>query len=125
VGGYGAYKHSNYDYGFMNHAYEIKHNYWVFGARGAYHFDFYDMNGQEFFKKFDVYAGIFMGFSYDAVSYDSTFEGSHLDDEFDNDLSFRNDLFVGCRYLFTDNFAVFAEAGYSVSNLSAGISFLF
>lgn len=126
LGGYGAYKHSSYDYSWgTSHKSEINYNYWVFGARGAYHFDFYDMNGQEFFEKFDVYAGVFLGFSYDAVNYNGNDEGTFLEDTFENELSFRNDLFVGCRYEFSETFGVFAEAGYSVSNLSAGISFLF
>lgn len=122
VGGYGAYKHSNYDYAWAGSPKtKVKYNYLVFGGRGAYHFDFYDMNGQEFFNKFDVYAGVFVGFSYDAVKVNDNFES----DEFDNELNFRNDLFVGCRYEFSETFGVYAEAGYGISNLSAGLSFLF
>lgn len=119
LGGYVAYMHSSYD----AYIYDYNFNYFVFGARGIYHFDFYAMNNNEFFNKFDVYAGVFAGFSYDAVN----FEGNDHDllDEYDNKLSFRNDLFVGCRYEFSETFGVYAEAGYGISNLSAGISLLF
>jgi hypothetical protein len=115
IGGYGAYKRSNYNYGLD----EYSLNYWVFGARGAYHFDFYDMNGLEFFKHFDVYAGVFAGFSSENI--DSDINGGDLDDE----LNFRNDLFAGARYNFTENIGVFGEVSYGINNLVFGIDFLF
>lgn len=118
LGGYVAYKHSSFDYIYS----DVSYNYFVFGARGIYHFDFYSMNNSEFFNHFDVYAGAFLGFSYDAINYD----GQHSElIEIENSLSFRNDIFIGCRYKFTESIGVHAEAGYGVSNLTAGISFLF
>jgi hypothetical protein len=115
LGGYAGYKHSNYDYG----TYEYKYNHWIFGVRGAYHFDFYDMNGIDFFNQFDVYAGVFAGFMIDNDDWN--------DDLSDPDygLSFRNDLFAGARYNFIENIGVFTEVGYGINYFVFGIDFLF
>lgn len=116
IGGQGAYKRSHYDYGTNKYTYK----YWVVGARGAYHFDFYDLNGLEFFNHFDVYAGIFAGFSIDNV-----YSDTDLDGDLENEFSFRNDLFAGARYNFTENLGVFGELSYGINNLVIGIDFLF
>ncbi len=120
VGGYFAFKHSNYDYGYWGTNYDLKYNYWVFGGRAAYHFDFYEMNGDDFFNQFDVYAGVFLGFGINTVKYDSSWGI-----DFDNDFFIREDMFVGCRYKFSDNLSVFSELSYGISWLSGGVSFLF
>jgi len=116
VGGYGAYKHSSYKYS----SYKYKINYWIAGARAAYHFDFYDLTSNDLFNKFDVYAGAFIGLSFDSNDYDGI---NHLG--LDDGVSFREDFFVGCHYKFTDNFGVYAETGYSFAYLSGGLSFFF
>lgn len=124
IGGYLAYKHSRYyTYTYENGTYvgrsdsKNKCNYYVFGGRATYHFDFYDMNHNNFFNYFDVYAGVFLGFSYDVFKYENA--------DTKRELCLRHDLFVGCRYMFSDSFGAFAEAGYGINYLSTGITYVF
>jgi len=125
VGGFGAYKHSSYDYyGYDNqgvaHKYDVNYNYWVVAGRAAYHFDFYAMNHNDFFRYFDVYAGVVAGLRFTGNNYEGDYDVT-LEDK----THFLNDLFAGCRYQFSDGLAVYAETSYNVSILSIGVSFLF
>jgi len=118
AGGFAAYKHSSYSY--PQYDYDINYNYWVVAARAAYHFDFYAMNHNDFFRYFDVYAGAIAGLRFVGNNYNGT-DNSHLEKK----TRYINDLFAGCRYQFSDGLAVYAETSYNVSILSIGVSFLF
>ena len=84
--------------------------YTSIGVRGAYHFNFIEVNN------LDVYAGPMI--SFDIVSFNN--------DRFDSlDSRPSGSIFAGARWYFTDNFGVFAEAGYGVSFLSLGAAFRF
>ncbi len=95
--------------------YTQKWNYTVVGARGAYHY-----NGFISVPQLDPYGGAMLG--YNIVSYSATgdYTGSNA---YGSGLGFS--LFVGGRWFFSDNLAAFAELGYGVSILNAGISFKF
>ena len=84
--------------------------YTAVGVRGAYHY-----NGLEV-ENLDVYGGTML--SYNSVSYSN--------DAFSS-LSGRlgATIFVGGRYYFTEQFGVYAEAGYGVAFLQLGASYRF
>ncbi len=85
-----------------------KWTYTIVGIRGAYHYSGLDV------EDLDVYAGLMV--SYNILS----FTGAR---------SFGSKPgatgFLGGRWFFAENFAVFAEASYGVAYLSAGISIKF
>jgi len=82
----------------------------VIGPRGLFHYQFVD--------KLDTYAGLMIG--YDIVSF------SHTDDNYPlSGSGFYSTFFIGARYYFTSNIAVFGELGYGVSPLQLGLSYKF
>lgn len=82
------------------------HNVFV-GVRGALHYTFVD--------KLDTYAGLMMG--YKIVSSNV----NHLK----ANSTFASDYYLGARYYFASNLAVFAEVGWYVSNFNVGIALKF
>ena len=102
VGGYAAYllrKSSADDYNVGD---------FVIGPRGLFHYQFVD--------NLDTYAGVMLG--YDVVSYSN--KNADLGGS-----DFYTTFFVGARYYFTSNVAVFGELGYGVSPLQLGFTFKF
>ena len=93
-------------------------DYWktsttVIGVRGALHYAFVD--------KLDTYTGLMLG--YNIVSWkwlSSTYSGSG---NATSDSYFS--WFLGARYYFKDNLAVFAELGYGAANMNIGLSLKF
>jgi hypothetical protein len=77
----------------------------VIGARAAFHY--------QFAEKLDTYAGGLIG--YDLRSYDSANTSS----------PFNPGIFVGARYYITDFIGLFAETGFGVNVLEAGLAFKF
>lgn len=82
--------------------------YYILGFRGAYHF-----NGLNV-ENLDVYGGAML--SLNIASYD----GPGDIDTFPS-----GTIYVGGRWYFTENFGVFAEAGYGVAFLTLGAAFRF
>lgn len=127
VGGFGSYKHSNYD----AYGWETKYNYWIIGGRAAYHFDFYTMNRNDFFNYFDVYAGVMGGVKIQNGKEDGHYNESPYYDEHarHDDLDETKpivDVFAGCRYNFSENLGAFAETSVNGNSfLRIGVSFLF
>lgn len=99
--GFKTYKYSNND----------KWSYTIIGVRGAYHY-----NGLEV-ENLDVYGGVMA--SYNILSYDDNQYGGF--GSYGSRPSATG--FVGGRWYFTQNFGVFAEAGYGVAYLTIGVSF--
>jgi hypothetical protein len=87
---------------------EYTWRYFIIGARAAYHF-----NGLNV-ENLDVYGGAML--SLNIASYD----GPGDIDSFPS-----GSVYVGGRWYFTENFGVFAEAGYGVAFLTLGASFRF
>lgn len=108
LGGYLGYK--GYTSNRFDNGNRYKYNYTIIGARGAFHYIGLNV------ENLDVYGGVML--SLNIASFDGDFE---------NNLSTRpsGSIFVGGRWYFTENFGVFAEAGYGVSFLSVGASFRF
>lgn len=105
LGGFLGYKTYSYDYFGGND----KWTYTVIGVRGAYHY-----NGLNV-ENLDLYGGAMV--SYRIVSYSGSV-GSYGSKPGATG-------FVGARWFFAENFAVFAEGGYGFAFLSAGVSFRF
>jgi len=103
VGGYLAYTSFGYKGDFNWTISDL-----IIGPRGLFHYQFVD--------KLDTYAGLMLG--YDIVSYgqkDSNLSGS----------GFISSWFVGARYYFANNIAVYGELGYGIAPLELGISYKF
>lgn len=113
IGAFLGYKSASWDYSYGTYMDKAKWTTTVIGARGTYHPYLSD--------KWDVYAGLHLGLyllSYDYTYGDPTYS-------FDNDFK-STDLYysviVGAKYFFTDKIGVFAELGYDLAYLKAGIS---
>jgi hypothetical protein len=105
VGAYGSW--------YNNSVGDWSYNYYVLGARGAFHYQFVD--------KLDTYAGLMLGYNVatskwagDGEAY-GTASGS----------TFAFSSFIGARYFFKPSLGVYAEAGYGVAFLSGGITLKF
>ena len=98
----GAYLgRKTYSYNYLDS--NDKWSYTIVGVRGAYHYNGLDVDN------LDVYGGVMA--SYNILS----FTGSR---NFGSKPSATG--FIGGRWFFAENFAVFAEAGYGVSYLTVG-----
>ena len=105
VGAYlGYYGDSEGDWRFSH--YEI-------GARGAFHY--------QFIPKLDTYGGLMLG--YDVASSRWAGEGEATASASASGLGFS--LFVGGRYFFKPNLAVYSELGYGIAYLSIGVALKF
>lgn len=110
IGGYVG----NTGYKYTSAGYSAKWNYFVVGARGAYHY-----NGFEDVPNLDVYGGVMLG--YNIVKYSSDGNDQHLADSYGSGLGFSG--FLGGRWFFSDKIGAYAELGYGVSTLNVGVTF--
>lgn len=108
-GAYAAYASKTTPTGFG----DFKYTYILTAARASYHFDF----GVE---KLDPYLGVILGYNIASAKWTGTgavpassaggfIYGGH----------------AGARYYLSDSIGLFAEAGYGVGNLNAGLTFKF
>ena len=110
VGGFGSF--STYRFKFSNNGW--KSSDVIIGARGNFHYPFVD--------KLDTYSGLMLG--YGIINYE--FFGDYTEDDYTGRSSgLRWSWFLGARYYFREDMAFFAELGYGVSYLNAGIAFRF
>lgn len=112
VGGYLG----NTGYKYSDGGYDAKWNYFIVGARGAYHY-----NGFSSLSKLDVYGGVMLG--YNIVSYTADGDEISTGNSYGSGVGFSG--FVGGRWLFSENVGAYAELGYGVSVLNVGVTFLF
>ena len=105
----------NTGYKYTSAGYTAKWNYVVVGVRGAYHY-----NGFEI-PELDIYGGAML--AYNIVSYSADGAGEALRNNYGSGMGLSG--FVGGRWFFNDNVGVYAELGYGVSVLSAGVTFKF
>jgi hypothetical protein len=127
VGAYFGYQASYYRYEdvYYNgnyYYYQHRWNHILVAARGAYHLDFLNA------KNAEVYAGVIVGvrlqtYSYETNNPDPVFAELYRLNEGVIYPSYS--LFVGARWYFVPNVAVFGEAGYGISSLTGGVSFKF
>jgi hypothetical protein len=111
AGGYLGWSASKYSWnGSGNDHYLITD--FLIAARGNYHFRFHD--------QFDPYAGIILGVLIEGQKWVG--DGVDPDENVASTTPFGG-AYAGARWYFTDNFAVFAEVGWQISVLTAGVTF--
>jgi hypothetical protein len=111
VGGLVGFSTSSDDFGYGKWTY----TYIFIGARGEYHF-------LEHSDNIDAYAGITLG--YDIVSSSVTWKEEHVGYNWSASGSYALWGFhIGAKYYFNPKIAAFAEVGYGVSYISAGVAF--
>lgn len=106
----------NTGYKYTSGSYISKWNYIVVGARGAYHY-----NGFTSVPKLDVYGGAMLG--YNIVKYSSDGDDMNMANSYGSGMGFSG--FLGSRWFFSDSMGAYAELGYGVSVLNAGLTFKF
>lgn len=119
--GYQTFYSRYNDWYYNGNQYYYKHNWthMFVAARGAYHADALTTD------KGELYFGAVLGLRFQKYSYES----NNLDNR-EFELRERSvypgySLFVGGRYYLTDNIGLFAELGYGISYLTAGVSLKF
>ncbi len=129
IGAYLGFQHeySKYDYSYYDNGYNYKTyyshhnwNYYMVAARAAYHWDVLNS------KNAEVYAGVIIGVRFQTYSYETNDPGKN--DPYTYSQSFASpaySVFAGARWYFAKNFGLFAEAGYGISYLNAGLSIKF
>jgi hypothetical protein len=105
IGAYGSW--------YSNTASDWRYSHIVLGARGAFHY--------QFVEKLDTYAGLMLG--YNIASAKWTGDGESIGTASASAFDFS--LFLGARYFFKPKFGIYAEAGYGIAFLSAGVTLKF
>ncbi|MCU0462851.1 MAG: hypothetical protein MUF36_12715 [Bacteroidales bacterium] len=108
VGPYVGFSSRKYEY----LTYGYKYTDIVIGARGSFHYPFLD--------KLDTYAGVLIGWN--VTTYKEIGTPVGLDPDKGH---LAHSEFIGARYYFSNNLAVFAELGYGISWLTGGIALKF
>lgn len=111
AGGYLGWSLSKYNKYWTNDDYYLTNSI-VLAARGNYHFIFHD--------KLDTYAGIALGVNMETQKWHG--DGSDPDVDVAETKPFVG-VYVGARWYFSDNFAVYSELGYLVSVFNIGVAF--
>ncbi|MVZ63616.1 hypothetical protein [Sphingobacterium humi] len=106
----------NTGYKYSSGGYTAKWNYFIVGARGAYHY-----NGFSSVPKLDVYGGAMLG--YNIVNYSSDGNDVDISNSYGSGIGFSG--FLGGRWFFTERIGAYAELGYGVSVLNAGLAIKF
>ena len=113
LGAYLGYSASTDEFAGFGTSYSWKYTYLIVGARGAYHFDLMD--------KLDTYAGVMLGYNVASVKYDGP--GAAPASPSAGGIAYSG--FAGARYHFGDTFGVYAELGYGIALLNAGLTLKF
>lgn len=124
IGGLIGFGSARYRSAFFNPSGNVRYNYtWTYtyflvGARANYHI--------LMAKKVDLYLGIMAALRFGTHRFSSDFDGFNRAWATTPHTGwFLPGVYIGCRYFFTNNIAVFGELGYNVSWLTGGISFKF
>lgn len=131
VGGYLGYTGAKWSFtgteftgtGFTTSSYTDTYSWrlYILGVRGAYHFTDLIQN-----DKVDLYGGVMVGTAIAQSKYSTTSKVTgHTGVESSSAGGFSYNLFLGCRYRFTDHIGVFGEVGYGISYLTAGLNYKF
>ncbi|HOI32290.1 MAG: outer membrane beta-barrel protein [Bacteroidales bacterium] len=113
IGAYLGYSASKEDFSGFGANYSWKYTYMIAGARGAYHFDLAD--------QLDTYAGVMLGYNIASVKYDGP--GASPASPKAGGIAYAG--FAGARYHFGDTFGIYAELGYGIALLNAGLTLKF
>jgi len=105
-----------YKYDDPEGAYDFKWNYTIVGLRAAWHYTGLNI------EKLDLYGGLMLSYNHLSVSYNSPQDIQESGD-YNSDIFLTP--FVGARYYFIPQLAVFGELGYGVSTLNLGLALKF
>lgn len=113
IGGFLGYSSASSNYPYGSYSWDYKWTNFVIGARGTYH---YPLDND----KIDLYGGVGLGLwsqSYKFSSNDPFFPS--YDDRY---MYIYYAFSVGGKFMLSDNFGIFAEAGYDIAYLKAGVT---
>ena len=113
LGGYLGFKSYKYSYDYSGQHYSSKWKYTIIGVRGAYHLT------QLKVENLDLYGGLML--SYNNVSFSDN--SGNATASYGSAAGFS--AFVGGRYYFAKKIGVFAELGYGVAYVNAGVALKF
>lgn len=120
IGGFGAFN----VYGHNSSSYDAREMSIMFGAKGEYHFN--RLIGWD--DQYDLYAGVLAGariWNY-KVTNKWTNNGVPQEQTYTaNGVGSVGGVYAGFRYYFSPGLAVYAEAGYAVTSLRAGLCWKF
>lgn len=105
----------NTGYKYSGEGYSAKWNYTIIGARGAYHYNGFDV------PELDLYGGLML--SYNIMKFSSNQSEDYFGRSYGSGIGFTG--FLGARWFFSDMFGAYAELGYGVSILNIGVSLRF
>jgi hypothetical protein len=88
-----------------------RYSYSIVGLRGAYHLPLFD--------DFDTYGGVLVSYYAASVKWDGTGTVTPITVKG----GFAPSLYIGAKYMFQENIGAFAELGYGISIIQAGITF--
>ncbi len=109
VGGFGSFRTSWSNYS----SYKYTYTRTIAAARGVFHLGFFDTGD------FDLYAGLNAGLRFWSYSYTNSYATGG------SGSTFIHDEFIGARWIPNDKFGFFAELGYGISTLKAGVTLKF
>jgi hypothetical protein len=110
--GYYGYKR-NFTMPILNYSYSYRYTNIIIGARGLLHYNFV--------PKLDTYAGLLLGYNIGSARYSG--DGAEPTSPKVGGIAYGGVL--GARYEFNEKFGAYAEVGYSISVLSAGVAYKF
>jgi hypothetical protein len=116
-----SFQYDNYYYKGNQYYYRHSWNYMIVAARGAYHLDILNT------KNAELYFGGIVGLRFQTYSYqsNSTDPDINLYRLSGRSVYPGGSLFVGGRWYFVPQAALFAELGYGISYLNGGVSIKF
>jgi len=114
-------QYDNYYYNGNKYYYRHSWNYMLISARGAYHLDLLNA------EKGELYFGAIIGIRFQTYKYESnSIDPNKKFYQLNSSSVYPSySAFIGGRYYFAPKVAAFAEIGYGISYLTAGISFKF
>ena len=115
------YYYNKNNYYNQNYYYKHSWNNFMIAARAAYHWDVLN------FKRADIYAGVMVGARIQTYNYETNNPDPYAENYRLNQGSAYPSLsaFVGARWYFVKNVALFGEFGYGISYVTGGLSFKF
>jgi hypothetical protein len=120
VGGFVGYSSAKYSYDYGTYHDESQWTYFAIGVRGTYHYYLDNDN-------LDIYGGVGIGVLSQSYDYNSnyTYPGIGYDPNafYDyNNMTLYSSACVGAKFMFSESVGAFAELGWDIAWLKAGVT---
>ncbi|HNJ89029.1 MAG TPA: hypothetical protein PKO19_13645 [Chitinophagales bacterium] len=118
IGGFVGYSSAKYNYDYLGYHDDSKWTYFAIGARGTYHYILDNEN-------LDLYGGISIGVLSQSYDYNSNYPWVGFDPNsyYDyNNMVLYSSACVGAKYMFSESLGAFAELGWDIAWLKAGVT---